>query len=237
MKAVAITCGWREGGVVLVMVLSPIGFAVVLVVLGVLSIAGWQMARGAPIALPTPASIRLYGMLAYAAGCWIAVAAVWLWSSRQGIRGEIFLFRRLTWSALAASIAGFVLATYGAPVMTHWLSQATGGRGPQVGFHDTKSVVIYVLLFVATTPVCEEILYRGLLVVWLRRAGWSDSAIWPVGSLIFGANHAIPLGLVWAVVMVGLGAILFAIRLRHASLTPAWLAHFLFNAQPLLIYG
>ena len=49
------------------------------------------------------------------------------------------------------------------------------------------------------------------------------------------ANHFIPLGLVWSVAMVGFGAILFAIRLRYGSLTPAWLAHFLFNAQPFLI--
>ena len=36
--------------------------------------------------------------------------------------------------------------------------------------------------------------------------------------------------------VVVLGAILFALRLRYESLTPAWLAHFLFNAQPFLIY-
>ena len=35
--------------------------------------------------------------------------------------------------------------------------------------------------------------------------------------------------------MVVFGAILFALRLRYGSLTPAWLVHFLFNAQPLLI--
>jgi hypothetical protein len=32
------------------------------------------------------------------------------------------------------------------------------------------------------------------------------------------------------------GSILFALRLRYASLSPGWLAHFLFDAQPLLIY-
>jgi hypothetical protein len=35
---------------------------------------------------------------------------------------------------------------------------------------------------------------------------------------------------------VVLGAILFALRLRYESLSPAWLTHFLFNAQPFLIY-
>jgi hypothetical protein len=84
--------------------------------------------------------------------------------------------------------------------------------------------------------VCEEILYRGLLVVWLRRKGWRDFAIGLTGSLIFGLNHAIPLGPVWVAVMIMFGAILFALRLRYDSLSPAWLTHFLFNAQPLLIY-
>jgi hypothetical protein len=91
------------------------------------------------------------------------------------------------------------------------------------------------LLFVVTAPLCEEVLYRGLLFDWLRRVGWSDSAVWLAGSLMFGANHLVPLGLVWSIVMVGIGAILFAIRLRYDSLTPAWLAHLLFNAQPFFI--
>jgi len=36
--------------------------------------------------------------------------------------------------------------------------------------------------------------------------------------------------------MVVFGAMLFAIRLRYASLSTGWLVHFLFNAQPFLIY-
>jgi membrane protease YdiL (CAAX protease family) len=33
-----------------------------------------------------------------------------------------------------------------------------------------------------------------------------------------------------------LGAILCGLRLRYGSLWPAWLTHFLFNAQPLVAY-
>jgi membrane protease YdiL (CAAX protease family) len=140
--------------------------------------------------------------------------------------------------ALAAGIVGFVIAMYGVPIVTHGLSYVTGGRGLDVGIdsHDTRSIAIFVFLFVVTTPVSEEILYRGLLVAWLRRVGWSDSAILLVGSLIFGANHFIPLGFVWSAAMVALGAILYALRLRYDSLAPAWLAHVLFNAQPILLY-
>jgi membrane protease YdiL (CAAX protease family) len=131
------------------------------------------------------------------------------------------------------------MALYGAPMMLHWLSYVTGGQGSgvRIDFHDTKSVAAYFLLFVVTTPVSEEILYRGLLVAWLRRLGWRDPVILLVGSLIFGANHIIPLGFAfgWGAVMVAVGSIWFALRLRYDSLSPAWLSHLLFNAQLFLI--
>jgi membrane protease YdiL (CAAX protease family) len=231
--------GWRDGIVVLAIVLAPLGLANFLFVSGIVALAGWQMMHGVAVALPTRANLQSYGLPAYALASWIAVGAAWFWSSRRGLSREVLLFRRLTWPALIASVLGFLVAMYAVPVLTHWLSQLTGGRGPdiRIDFHDPQSVATYLLLFVVTTPVCEEILYRGLLVAWLRRAGWGDFAILLVGSLIFGANHVLPLGLVWGAAMaVVLGAILFALRLRYESLTPAWLAHFLFNAQPFLIY-
>jgi membrane protease YdiL (CAAX protease family) len=234
---VAASGGWHEGSVVLAMVLAPVAGAIVLVAVGVLAIAGWQRLHGLPVALPATANLQLLGMLAYVAVGWADVAAVWFWAQRRCLQRDVFMFRGPTWSALPASIAGFAIAMYGAPIMTHWLSHVTGGRGPDtIRLHDAQSVAVYLLLFVVTAPACEEILYRGLLVNWLRRIGWRNSAIWFVGSLIFGANHAIPLGLVWAAVMVLLGAILCGLRLRYGSLSPAWLTHFLFNAQPLVAY-
>jgi membrane protease YdiL (CAAX protease family) len=230
--------GSRESIVVLMLVLAPIGLAILLVTAGLAVLAGSQMFRGVSVALPSRASLQPYGLLAYAAGSWIDVAVVWLWSSRRGWRGDIFLFRKLSWSALATSIMAFVLAVYGAPAMLHGLSQLTGGTGSgvRINFHDAQSVTIYLLLFVITAPMSEEILYRGLLVTWFRRLGWKDSAICLVGSLIFGANHVLPLGFAFAVVMVVFGGLLFALRLRYDSLSPSWLLHFLFNAQPFLIF-
>jgi membrane protease YdiL (CAAX protease family) len=89
---------------------------------------------------------------------------------------------------------------------------------------------------VVTTPVSEEVLYRGLLVAWLRRLGWNDFTILVFGSLIFAANHIIPLGLVWAAAMILLGVVLFSLRLRYESLSAPWLAHALFNARLTLSY-
>lgn len=228
----------REGLLVLGMVLAPLGLAVILTAAAVLAIAGWQTARGLPIELPTRANIQLMGMLAYVVGSWLDVAAVWLWSQHRGLCRDVFAFRGMTWLAVAASVLGFLIAMYGAPPVTDRLSHILGGGGPtqaRIDFHAAHVAATYVLLFVITAPLCEEVLYRGLLVEWLRRIGWRDGAILLAGSLIFGANHMIVLGLVWSIVMVGLGAILFALRLRFNSLTPGWLAHFLFNAQPLLV--
>jgi len=229
--------GWREGILVLLIVLAPMGLAVIVMTIGLSARAAWQIAQGVSAELPTPVNMRLYGLLSYAVGSWIAVAWAWLWSTRRDLRGSVFIFRRLTWAAAMASIAGFVIAMFGVPVVTHWLTHVAGGRSQEVriDFHDVHSVAIVVFLFVVTTPISEEILYRGLLVTWLRRVGWRDSIILLAGSLIFAANHIAPLGFVWGVAMVGLGAILFALRLRYESLSPAWLAHVLFNAQLIFI--
>jgi membrane protease YdiL (CAAX protease family) len=188
--------------------------------LALLQSRGGRRFTGVPAKLPTAASTRLYGMLAYAVSCWIAVAAVWLWSSRQGLRSDVFAFERMSRSGLIASVATFIVAMYGVPAVTHWLTYLTGGRSQDVriNFHDAQSVLTYIFLFVITAPVCEEILYRGLLVAWLRRAGWKASTILMAGSLLFGANHYLPLGsLVWSGAMVGLGAILYALRWRTGN--------------------
>ena len=223
---------------ILALVLAPLGLAVIVMAIGVSILAFWQAVHGLPVDPPTSTNIQRYGQLCYAVVSWIDVAVVWLWSSRRGFSREVFAFRGLTRTAVAASIVGFVVAMFAVPIMTDSLSHLTGGRshGVRVDFHDVDSVAIFVFLFVVTTPVSEEILYRGLLVAGLRRIGCSDTVILLVSSLIFAANHLIPLGFVWSVSMVGLGAILCGLRLRYDSLSPAWLAHVLFNAQPFLAY-
>jgi membrane protease YdiL (CAAX protease family) len=230
--------GWGQGVIVLLIVLSPIGLAVIIMAIGLAARAAWQIAHGASVEPLTPASMKLYGLLSYAVGSWFAVASAGLWSRRRGIQRDVFLFRSLTWPALTASIAGLVVVTFGVPVATHWLIHVTGGHSQQVSidFNDAHSVAIVIFLFVVTVPVSEEILYRGLLVAWLRRLGWKDLTISLLGSLIFAANHIMPLGVVWGVGMVLLGVVLFALRLRYESLSPAWVTHILFNAQLTLPY-
>jgi hypothetical protein len=89
---------WREGILVLPIVLAPIGLAVIVMAIG-LATQAWQIVHGASIELPTPASIRLYGLLSYAVGSWIAVALAWLLSKRlqpalsRASRARLMVFR------------------------------------------------------------------------------------------------------------------------------------------------
>jgi membrane protease YdiL (CAAX protease family) len=234
----ALRIHWRQSAVVLFIVLSPFGLAVAIMAIGVAAQAVWQMMRGGAVQLPMPENFRLYGLLAYAVSSWIAVALAWFWSKRHGMQREVFIFRRLTWPSFIGSMVASVIVILGVPILTHWLAQTTGSQSQnvRVDFSDAQSVTIVVLLFVITTPLSEELLYRGLLVAWLRRLGWKDFNILGLGSLLFAANHILPLGLVWSVAMILLGATTNALRLRYKSLSPGWLAHALFNAQLTLTY-
>jgi membrane protease YdiL (CAAX protease family) len=212
--------GWRQSILALVIVLAPMALAVFVMALGLAARAAWLVMHGASVEPATPASIRLYGLLSYAIGSWIAVALAWVWAKRQELRRDVFKFRRLTLPAFAASIVGFAIVMFSVPIVTHWLTGVTGGRSQdlRVDFHDAHSVAVVVFLFVVTTPVSEEVLYRGLLVTWLRRHGWKDFNILVLGSLIFAANHIIPLGFVWGAAMILLG-VTYALRLRYESLS------------------
>jgi membrane protease YdiL (CAAX protease family) len=224
---------WCQSAVVLAIVLSPIGLAAVITAIGIAVQATWQMGQGEAVRLPAPENVRLYGLLSYAAGSWIAVALAWFWSKRHEMQRQVFVFRRLTWPSFAGSIVASVIVIFGVPVLTHWLTQITGARSQNIhiDFNDARSVAIVVFLFVVTSPVTEEVLYRGLLVTWLRRLGWKDLNIVVLGSLVFAANHILPLGLVWSVAMILLGTTTNVLRLRYKSLSPGWLTHALFNAQ------
>ena len=222
--------GWHDSVLVVVMVLLPVPLASILFAAGVFSIVGWHRLYHQPFQISAKASM-ISVLSLYAVISWIAVAMAWRWSSRQGFSRDIFIFHRPTWLDVAAGLTGFVAAMVGVPLLTRWLSQATGGHGPALPLDDAASLATYILCVVVTAPVCEEILYRGLLVAWFGRVGWPAPVIWLVGSLLFGASHLLFTGLIWSAAMVLFGAMLFGLRLWRRSLTPGWLAHFLFNAQ------
>jgi membrane protease YdiL (CAAX protease family) len=229
---------WRQSIIALMLVLAPMALAVIVMAIGLAIWAMWLIVHGAPAELPPPPSIGLCGLLSYAVGSWVAVALAWVWTARHGLRSDVFKFRRLTLPAIAASLIGFGIVALGVPVVTHWFTSVTGNRSQDVriDFHNAMSVATVLFLFVVTTPLTEEILYRGLLVSWLRRNGWQSSSILAFGTVIFAGNHIIPLGLVWGAAMILLGLVTYTLRLRSESLSPSWLAHTLFNGHLTLSY-
>jgi hypothetical protein len=64
---------------------------------------------------------------------------------------------------------------------------------------------------------------------------WLETCHGLVGSLIFGAQPHRPPRICYLGSHGGGRSIWFALRLRYDSLSPAWLSHFLFNAEPFLI--
>ena len=222
--------GWRENVLVLVMVLLPVPLASILFAVGVFATLGWYWLHGQPFQISAKASM-ISALSLYAVISWIDVALVWRWSSRRGFSRDVLIFHRPAWLDVAAGLAGFAVAMVGVPFLTRWLSQLSGGHGPVLPLNDAASLATYAVCVVVTAPVCEEILYRGLLVAWFGRVGWRVPFIWLAGSLLFGASHLLFTGFVWSAAMVLFGAMLFGLRLWRRSLTPGWLAHFLFNAQ------
>ena len=230
--------GWRKSILAFAIVLAPMALAIVVMAVGLAARAAWIAMLGVSVEPATSASIRLYGLLSYAVGSWLAVALAWFWTKRRKLGRDVFVFRRLTLPAFAAGAFGFTIVAVSVPIVTHWLTGVTGGQSPnlRLDFHDAHSVAIVVFLFVVTTPVTEEILYRGLLVAWLRRLGWKDLNILVLGSLIFSANHIIPLGFVWGVAMILLGVVTYALRLRYESLSLRLGSPMHFSTRNLLSY-
>lgn len=228
----------RDSILVVMIVLSPVGLAALVMAIGLGAEAAWQVLRGTSVQLPAPETIKLCGLASYAVGSWIAASLAWLWSRHRNMQREVLVFRKLTSETILVAAAGSVIVMIGVPIMTRYLAQLTSGRSQDVRIdvNDPGSVAVIIFLFVITTPICEEILYRGLLVAWLRRCHWSGLSILSFGSLLFAANHLLPLGFVWSVAMLLLGVMTNMLRLRYESLSPAWLAHALFNAQLTLPY-
>lgn len=97
--------------------------------------------------------------------------------------------------------------------------------------HDTLSLAILVVLGVLVAPITEELLFRGLILGWLRvRWGtWMGAAI---SSVLFAAVH----GSLGALVpLLALGMLLAYIAIRTGSIYCAMLYHAVFNGVSFLV--
>ena len=215
------------GLLVLPLVLTPLWVA-----LAILATLCWQGVHGARPVAPDAGTLTLMALGGYAVAVWISIGLAWRWSARLGHPGEVFAFRRPTVLDVTIVLVGFLAAWYAAPVIHHWAQSLVGVRPGRGSFAPPAwTTALVVISTIVTAPLGEEVLFRGLLVFWLRRLGWPSIVIWLVGSLVFAAIHLPTAGPAWSITIFCFGGMLLAIRLWRGSLTPCWLIHLLFNLR------
>ena len=99
---------------------------------------------------------------------------------------------------------------------------------------DGKPFVVVFALFALTPAICEELLFRGLLLSGLRKLGPTAAVV--ISALLFGLAHASVYRLLPTAF---LGAVIGTTRLRTRSILPGMIIHALNNglALALLYYN
>jgi len=183
---------------------------------------------------PPPAMV---GWLSYSVGCWITVYALWRWSLRRVLTAEIFVFRRPALLDAALAVGGAVLGIFLIYPASQWVAHRLGAGmlGMRFDLHRDLVLPAVIIWAIVTAPLCEEILFRGLAVAYLRSRGWPVLAVALVPSLAFAAIHLPYFGLGGAIFILPWGVMLIAVRLWRESLTPGWMLHVINNLVAYLL--
>ena len=166
----------------------------------------------------------------------VLAAAALVVAARRG--WSVFRFKPLSRRSLALCTAGGAAGGISLALLLTKLSEATGwplhGVNEELmGVGDLPPAGLLILAMVAagTTPLIEEVIFRGLLFQWLRgRLGPLGAAV--VSAVLFGGLHWPSGQAVWAGV-VGLALALLYHRL--GSLWAAVAAHAGNNALAILL--
>jgi membrane protease YdiL (CAAX protease family) len=178
------------------------------------------------------------GMLAGTANdlCWIggyhALSASRGWHSLQR-RFAPVASKVILASALGA-VALIVLFTGIAAILT-WLGLTiTGTPNSGVSADDLRHLPVAILFIVIIGPAAEELMFRGLLLDWLKQ----KMAAWPAAvliSLLFAAvhSHSFGNGIAGALALLDrflIGMATSYLALRYQSLRPSFVLHATNNA-------
>lgn len=141
-----------------------------------------------------------------------------------------FGVRRTTWGWLLVGLAGGVLATPVKVLANQAYVALTGDTTiPQGGWSaaaggGTGAVILSFLMLAVATPVCEELLFRGVVATALLRYGPIAGV---VGSAVFFAVlHGYPILILDALIV---GLVAGELRRRSGSVWPGVVLHCAFN--------
>jgi membrane protease YdiL (CAAX protease family) len=224
---------WRHGGRVTIGLLA---LPIAITSLGIrVLFAGLYWSSRMTGATPTrlgPNQAWMLGLAFYAAGLWVATGLAWRWSARRGVVRNVFLFRRLTVLDVALVLALGVAGIIAEPLLSQWFGRWVGWHATVASGANPRYQGVLWLAFIGsvlTAPFCEEVLFRGLIVAWLRARNVPTWALWLLGSLAFAPIHLPAFGLAWTMAVFFWGGMVLAVRLWRDSLTPCWAIHLLSN--------
>jgi sodium transport system permease protein len=162
-----------------------------------------------------------------------------LWYMRIDIRHTLNLSVRgnpLTWGAAALMAVSWVPMIIQAGVFHQKIFPAPEGMNllaeDLFSGGDSASGVILLLLIIAVSPaICEEVLFRGVLVSGLRKRMPQWATIVTVG-ILFGLFHLS----VYRVLLTGMSGVFFTyLAVRSGSIYFSMIAHFALNGLSVLL--
>lgn len=138
-------------------------------------------------------------------------------------------------TGLGIGVAGLILTAVASMLWTRWVGpdQANSSIGSLLeGVRLPPALAVVIFLHVwLVAPICEELLYRGLLWGAMERLRWSQLAIFVLTTAIFAIGHLEPARTVLLLVIalpIGLA------RLLTGRLTASVVAHQVNNFLPAL---
>ncbi len=187
------------------------------------------------------AGMAAWGVAGLAVAEWVGMFGVaWaaLWT--RGGLGPVLRLRRSTPASLVAGLlaagAAPPLAWTLAWAQSRWISpdpRVLELMDQQLSVGDSGSLALLLLAVAVTPAICEELIFRGLLLRGMTR--WVRPGVSVVlSSILFGVFHWVPGGGFRVLPLVGVGLLLGWLTLRAGSVLPAMVAHAAYNGGVLL---
>jgi membrane protease YdiL (CAAX protease family) len=218
---------WPDGAYVALLLAFPVGATALL-------IGGYR----AIAEMPAQPRAMLAAWFIYSLASWAAVGLTWRWSRRRGTSGAVFDFRKPDATDLIVAVLATAVGVLVLFPLSQWLASAmfaTRLGGMRFDLREPHVAAMIVFWAVVTAPYCEEVLFRGLAVTYLRARHWPAWAIGAASTLAFAAIHLPYFGVGGAIFILLWSGMVVAIRLWRDHLTPGWIVHVLNNAIAYLL--